>query len=398
MGGQSDGLVVVCGASWWHGTPLLERHIAEELGATRPVLYVDPPTSVLTRYRNDEARRVAMAPGLRQVGERTWLLSVRVPPMLERPGVKQLALAAVRRAIRQSLRRLGSPQVEALVVPNLEPLFGCAGERTSVLYVKDDYLAGAALAGVPSARLARLADRLPREADVVVAVSEVLAERLRDRGIHATHIPNGVDVEVFSDAGAPPRDEAPLAAFVGHLSERVDPQLVAAVADAGVRVRMIGARQETMAAGHLARLESHPGIEWVGPLPYAELGRQLADVTTCLLPYADTDFNRASFPLKILEYLAAGRRVVATDLPAIRWLDTPLVTTATGPRAFAEAVRASTARPLEQDEVDGRRSFARGHAWAARTRQLEEAIGLHGPAGRGGTRETALATRHGARS
>ena len=44
-------------------------------------------------------------------------------------------------------------------------------------------------------------------------------------------------------------------------------------------------------------------------MPYDKLGSALADVTVCLLPYADTDFNRASFPLKILEYLAAGRRV-----------------------------------------------------------------------------------------
>ena len=45
-----DGLIVVCGASWWDGTPLLEHHVAEELTRYAPVLYVDPPSSVLTRF------------------------------------------------------------------------------------------------------------------------------------------------------------------------------------------------------------------------------------------------------------------------------------------------------------------------------------------------------------
>ena len=63
------------------------------------------------------------------------------------------------------------------------------------------------------------------------------------------------------------------------------------------------------------------------------------------MPYRDTPFNRGSFPLKTLEYLAAGRAVVATDLPAIRWLNTDLISVATTPAAFADHVARLASEP-----------------------------------------------------
>lgn len=377
-GAQWDGLVVVCGASWWDGTPLLEHHIAEELTSYAPVLYVDPPTSALTRFRSQEARSFANRPGLRHVHSRLAVLSIRVPPLMERPVAKQLALAVMRRGVRAGVRRLGADRVRALLVPNLEPLFGSAGEEQRVLYVKDDYLAGAELMGLPSRRLQRLSGRLPQEADAVVAVSQVLADGLRSRGIDAVLIPNGVDVQVFKDAGVPPRrgDAPPVTAFVGHLSDRVDVGLLTAVADRGMRIRMIGPPQETMKQGHLGPLQSHPNVEWAGRVAYTQLGQALSDVTTCLLPYGDTAFNRASFPLKILEYLAAGRRVVSTDLPAVRWLGTPLVDRADTAEGFASAVERSLSSPLSRAEIADRRAFAEQHSWAARTQVLADHLGL----------------------
>ena len=391
VGSPWDGLIVVCGASWWEGTPLLEHHVAEELTCYAPVLYVDPPSSLLTRFRNHDARSFAHSPGLRTVHDRLAVLSIRVPPLMERPVVKELALTAVRRGIRSGVRKLGAERVHALVVPNLEPLFGSAGERHRVLYVKDDYVAGARLTGLPSRRLHRLSERLPQEADTVVAVSQVLADGLRNSGIETLLIPNGVDVAVFKDAGVPSAggDAPPVTAFVGHLSERVDVALLTAVADRGMRIRMIGPPQETMKEGHLGPLQGHPNVEWAGRVAYSQLGRALSDVTTCVLPYGNTAFNRASFPLKILEYLAAGRRVVSTDLPSARWLDTPLVDRADSVEDFAGAVERSLASPLTVTEIAERRAFAEQHSWAARTRLLADRLGLVAQA-------TETADRHGA--
>jgi teichuronic acid biosynthesis glycosyltransferase TuaH len=92
------------------------------------------------------------------------------------------------------------------------------------------------------------------------------------------------------------------------------------------------------------------------------------------VPYRDSAFNRGSFPLKTLEYLAAGRPVVATDLPAIRWLGTDLVCVAAEPRLFAERVDCMLREPGSQRLIERRQAFAAEHSWARRAEDFSELI------------------------
>jgi teichuronic acid biosynthesis glycosyltransferase TuaH len=159
----------------------------------------------------------------------------------------------------------------------------------------------------------------------------------------------------------------------------VDVPLLDSLADSGVRLKLLGPHQATVTAGTFDSLLARANVEAPGRVQYADLPSLLGDVTTCVLPYLDTPFNRASFPLKLLEYLSAGRRVVTTDLPAARWLDTDLVTIADG-ADFTTAVLDSLALPLSQAEADERKAFATSHSWASRAQQLAQLLDLAGTA------------------
>jgi teichuronic acid biosynthesis glycosyltransferase TuaH len=92
-----------------------------------------------------------------------------------------------------------------------------------------------------------------------------------------------------------------------------------------------------------------------------------------LTPYTDSSFNRASFPLKTLEYLASGLPVVATDNPAARWLDTTLVDVAESAASFAELVQRRLEDPRDH-ERSARRSLAARHTWDVRARALLDTL------------------------
>lgn len=375
-GKQWDNVVVVVGTCFWDGTPLLERHISSRLTAYAPVLFVEPPTSVLSRFRNQEAGRLAPEPGLRLVDERLAVLSVRLPPLKDRVWAKGCSLRLFKRALRRAVTDLGGPTVHAMVVTSLDPVLHALDERFSVYYAKDDYVAGAALLGIPVTAVRSYVAQLCGNADIVVAVSPHLADTFGVRGVPASVIPNGCDPGLFSIAGPPSTSQPGVAAFVGHLSDRVDLSLLEALASRGTRVRIIGGKQETLTGTRFESLLTHPAVDWIGHVSYDALPRVLSDVTTCLLPYSTSAFNLASFPLKILEYLAAGRRVVSTDLPAVRWLDTDLVVTADGAAAFSTAVEDSLRSPLGDPEIQERKAFAAGHNWDDRTWRLAQILGL----------------------
>jgi len=67
-------------------------------------------------------------------------------------------------------------------------------------------------------------------------------------------------------------------------------------------------------------LVSRSRVHYTGPVPAEAVPSYLAAIDIGITPYRDTPFNRASFPLKTLEYLGAGVPVVSTDIPAARWL------------------------------------------------------------------------------
>ncbi|MBI4899196.1 MAG: hypothetical protein HY829_01825, partial [Actinobacteria bacterium] len=89
-----------------------------------------------------------------------------------------------------------------------------------------------------------------------------------------------------------------------------------------------------------------------------------------LTPYADSTFNRRSFPLKTLEYLAAGIPVVTSGAVPLAGLDPRFVRTAATPDAFAVATVEALA-PVDREEV--RRSVA-SLDWSRRAEELLEII------------------------
>src|SRR5258708_23401667 len=124
-----------------------------------------------------------------------------------------------------------------------------------------------------------------------------------------------------------------------------------------------------------------------------------------ITPYRDTPFNRASFPLKTLEYLGAGLPVVSADLPAARWLRANLtdgehaaaadriLTVARSNAEFTDAIRRIVdggpypARVAPSPGRHGRDrvradqcvAFASTHTWARRADAFASAIGLPQP-------------------
>lgn len=380
-----DRLVVLRAGTAWDGTRLSEQHVAEHLSRIVPVLYVDPPMSWRTARLDPRLAAARSEPPLRLVADGIWRLTPHTPPGRNRLLTAPVVDALVRRAITRAVRALAPATVEALVTVPDRPVFGSAGERRRVHWVKDDYAAGAELVRQHAARRRRGQRRMARQADVVVVASEVLAATWRRHHPDVVVMAPGCDVDRFDldRVDEIPHDRrtgvplpSPVAGFVGTLSPRIAPGLLERVADAGHSLLLVGATQRGLDPAWLDALVARPNVAWLGPVPYAQLPGVYANIDVSLVPYADTAFNRASFPLKVLEGLAAGRRVVSTDLPGVRGLATDLVTTTRSPEEFVAAVGTALCTPVGVAERERRRAFARGHSWQRRSRVLAQALGL----------------------
>jgi glycosyltransferase involved in cell wall biosynthesis len=184
---------------------------------------------------------------------------------------------------------------------------------------------------IPPAILERvhvLEQRCLERADVVITPSDVTAARIAERGITAQVIRNGADVP---QAPAPPPDgpdryllyfgalqpwqgvDTALRAFA-RLQDLEDLQLVIAASVHRRRAKPYRKLAE--------KLGVQDRVHWHFALPEAELARWREHALLSLAPLKDCSRNvvQGCAPLKILESMASGTPVVASDLPAVREL------------------------------------------------------------------------------
>jgi glycosyltransferase involved in cell wall biosynthesis len=117
-------------------------------------------------------------------------------------------------------------------------------------------------------------------------------------------------------------------------------------------------------------LRGLPNVRFVEYLPRAEITRVIAGADVCLIPHVRNELTAAMSPLKLFEYLAAGRPVASVDLPPIAAVAGHGVVLVGEEEEFVPAVR--RALELGPATEEQRLAFVRENAWSGRFERLLE--------------------------
>jgi glycosyltransferase involved in cell wall biosynthesis len=281
------------------------------------------------------------------------------------------------------LRRLAASFLEPVILwiydPSAARIAGSCGEAFAVYDCVDDYTEQTTSARkremvAAGDRLATMRSRL------VFVTSNAMFERQRRLNASTHLVRNAGDYEHFVAAAdraiaAPEVADLPrpVLGFAGNfLALKVDFDLLEDVARAlQWTLLLIGpAAPETRSA--LERLGQLPNVRWLGEKPYAELPWYVAGFDVGLIPYLSNAYTRSCFPLKLYEYLAAGKPVVASGLPELAGME-PDVLLADGTAAFIQAVEGALDRDSQADRKR-RQEIAARNSWETRTGRLLELV------------------------
>ncbi len=305
---------------------------------------------------------------------------------LRLPGDQQLgiyrdeltgvSLELMRQALDEFIRRQDIAEAVCVVqYPFWEPLARYLRERYGwqVVYDCMDEHAGFGTHGPTTLSTEQ---RLLRESDLVV----VSAQRLREKAQSLTDrwalIPNAGDYDHFSRL--PERSTSPLAhlprpviGYYGAIAEWFDTEAIraAAAAHPDWTFALIG---HTFGAD-LGDLPTRANVRLLGEKPYADLPAYLTAFDVCVIPFRRTPLTEATNPVKVFEYLAAGKPVVAQALPELESLS-DVIYQYTEPEEFvAQLERALTDRSAAA--VQERQAIARQNTWQQRRALLDDYIG-----------------------
>ncbi|HEX6966989.1 MAG TPA: glycosyltransferase family 9 protein, partial [Gemmatimonadaceae bacterium] len=366
----------------WTGKQQLMTRLAQR---GHRVLYVDPQSMEDVAGLHDVMRSlapVATAFGVRELAPRLFVYTHRHAPPLRwrvnhwlRPH--RLAALAERLAFRGG--------VAIAHHPSAEPLLGMVRPRARIYYAVDEATAFGAMPVEERQRIRAAEERMARDADIVLAISPRLHTRLSALQPRTYLLESAADVDHFAPARlaraaahpAVASIPSPRLGFVGQIDERIDQALLVALARARPDWHIVLAGRVKHGVD-VSALTTRPNIHLLGHQPYELLPSVLRDIDVCIAPYRLTPLTQACSPLKVYEYLATGRPVIATPVNALLRLG-GVVTLADAPDAFRAAVTAALANPAAGRER--RLAFAEANSWDARVDELEhrfeEALARH---------------------
>jgi glycosyltransferase involved in cell wall biosynthesis len=230
---------------------------------------------------------------------------------------------------------------------------------------------------------------LLRGAQQVMTQSRTTRSYLRAQGASGDRvlaIPNGVDLERFAGPAWEPGSGPYRIVYVGTLAPwQGIPFLVDAVAqldECDFRLRIVGSGRKDWRKDLEHRIRRRGLGERVSledPVPAAEVPALLQNADCCVAPLAVTERNvvQGCCPIKVLEYMAAGRPIIAARLPVVAEILTHeedgLLYKPDKPRRLTEALT----RLMDDPELASRlavkaRENSHQFTWERHNRAVEE--------------------------
>jgi glycosyltransferase involved in cell wall biosynthesis len=197
----------------------------------------------------------------------------------------------------------------------------------------------------------------------VCAVSKPLLEKLAPAGLAAV-VPNAVEPDEWLDPSPPPawfeRLSRPRIVYAGVLEVRVDWRMIDQLALHLPRASIVLAGQRPNPD---EPIPDRPNVHVVPQLNRADVVGIIAGADACIVPHTRTRMTEAMSPLKLYEYLAGGRPVIATNIPPMREVS-PWVHLARTPQEFVDQADAALAMGPMPDQT--RRKFIAANSWGQR--------------------------------
>lgn len=160
---------------------------------------------------------------------------------------------------------------------------------------------------------------ITKNSDLIICVSKQLYKLKKNDNKNVYYLPHGVDFSFFKNASINrskksfvPDEYTKVIGYYGTLTSSNDIELLEYCASELSHFYFIFAGQIT--AGDYSKLKNMKNVKFLGKLNYAEIPALCASFDLCLLPWKMSNWIKHCNPLKLFEYMAAGKPIVSVPI------------------------------------------------------------------------------------
>lgn len=218
-------------------------------------------------------------------------------------------------------------------------------------------------------------DELIKKSDLIVATSHLLFNEKSGLNEKCILVPNGADFDHFNYFPGNLPDEImdirnPIIGYYGAMSDWLDTELIFSLASARPKWNFILIGR--VESADVSQLKNLRNVFLLEEKPYEFLPGYLQHFDTCIIPFKKNQLTEATNPVKLFEYLSAGKSIVATDLDELRYYQ-EYVRLASSVSEWLEAIELAL-DDYHPVEIEKRMRFARQNTWDERIYLIEDGI------------------------
>lgn len=253
---------------------------------------------------------------------------------------------------------------------------------TKILYDCVDEISGFSDVG-DVARALREEKDLAANSSSIIVTSQALRQKFQKINPNCFYIPNGADVSHFLNSAQVNEKvqeleplQHPIIGYHGAVSDWFDVDLVCRLADSHPEYSVLIVGPVNVG---LEKFKKHPNITLVGAKKYEILPKYLAYMDVCIIPFKINKLTLAVNPIKLYEYLAAGKPVVSTPLPEVYNSTSGFVYVGKDAEDFIRKVEEAVeerSKPEYAGLVARRIGFAEDSSWDKRVQAFETSLQL----------------------
>ena len=219
--------------------------------------------------------------------------------------------------------------------------------------------------------------KLFKNSDLTITTSKYLDKLAKKNKTNTVLIPNAGDYNLFKTADnnklPVPKDikkiKDPIIGYYGAIAEWFDTDILENLAKSNLKYQIVLIGRVTN--NKVMQLSfKYENIHLLGEKPYLELPNYLQQFDICIIPFILNDLIKATHPVKIFEYFAAGKPVVATKMPEILNLK-DLIYFADTKNFNQQCQKAIKEKNLNKDK---KQQYAKKNTWENRSIVLKKEI------------------------
>ncbi len=224
-----------------------------------------------------------------------------------------------------------------------------------------------------------LQERAASRADIIVSTAPALMKQFEGKTDKNFLVANAANFNLFNravlDRHVHPRLQVSgkVLGYLGNIERRIDFRLLEAAMNLLPEWTLVLAgpvEKQYIPEG----FSDHPRVRFAGSFKHEEAPSVVRRFDVAIIPFKNDEVSRGIFPLKLYEYLAAGKPVVSTNFnPDILSELHHVVHVAESSEEFAKAVLLAYATDSEE-KIKERIAIASQHTWETRAAQFGEII------------------------